>query len=46
MLINKLKITQKLSRNICKLSVMKILSYKQVKKSIDKKANNIPSTYM
>ena len=46
MLINKLKITLKLSRNICKLSVMKILSHKQVKKSIDKNANNIPSTHM
>ena len=41
------RLSRKLSRNICKVSVTKILSYKRVKKSIDKKnKNKIPITYI
>ena len=40
------RVSHKLKRNICKVSVMKNLSYKQVKKSINKNKNNIPITYM
>ena len=41
------RLSRKLSRNICKVSVMKNLSYKRVKKSIDKKnKNKIPITYI
>ena len=40
------RILHKLSRNVCKVSAMENLSYKQVKKSIDKNTNNIPVTYM
>ena len=39
-------VSQKPNRNICKVSVMKNLSHKQVKKSINKNKNNIPVTYL
>ena len=37
-------VSHKLSKNIGKVSVMKNLSYKQIKKSINKSKNNIPIT--
>ena len=40
------RVSHKLSRNICKVSVMKNLSYKQVKKSVHKSTNNISITYI
>ena len=39
-------VSHKLSRNICKVSVMKNLSYKQVTKLINKNKDNMPITYM
>ena len=39
-------VSHKPSRNIYKASVMKTLSDKQVKRSIDRISNNIPITYM